>query len=204
VRVFSKQLVSVLAMYLRDAPFRSGAIMVSLVGSAGTAFILVSVLALANGVSHVVHGAGVGADNILLVTQLDAPLEMSSNLPDAEAGRIIGWVRGLTDDQTIVSPETVSLMDSLSRGGEAGAQLPGRGVGPAGPGLREDFRVTSGRMFTPGEFEVIVGRGLARDFGGLAIGDSVTGGAREWRIVGEFAAGGGPAESEIWMDLGKC
>ncbi len=67
--------------------------------------------------------------------------------------------------------------------------------------MREHFRIVAGRRFTPGKFEVIAGRRLARDFAGFRLGDAVTGAAQEWRIVGYFDDAGSASESEVWMDL---
>jgi putative ABC transport system permease protein len=56
-------------------------------------------------------------------------------------------------------------------------------------------------MFSEAEPQVIVGKAAAQQFGGLALGDSIKlgfGNDRPYKIVGRFAAGGGPMESEIW------
>ena len=42
-----------------------------------------------------------------------------------------------------------------------GGQRAAARVSAAAPNLRQDFEITEGRMFTPGTFEVIVGRGAA-------------------------------------------
>jgi putative ABC transport system permease protein len=60
---------------------------------------------------------------------------------------------------------------------------------------------TSGRIFTAGSREVLVGATAAKQFGGLEVGKTVQlgyGGDREYTVVGHFTAGGGPLESEIW------
>jgi putative ABC transport system permease protein len=67
--------------------------------------------------------------------------------------------------------------------------------------MRPGFRLVAGRTFRPGRYEVIVGRRLARDVAGLAIGETVTGSARDWEIVGTFENGGSLDESEVWSDL---
>jgi putative ABC transport system permease protein len=92
-------------------------------------------------------------------------------------------------------------VDTISRGGEAGAQVLARGISASGLKLRTKFRIIEGRLFTPGRLEVIVGRGLARDFAGLTPGTTLTGSTQEWAIVGIFEDGGGTGESEVWMDL---
>ena len=66
--------------------------------------------------------------------------------------------------------------------------------------MRQDFEITAGRMFTPGTFEIIVGRGAATEFAGLELGQTLQAGTTAWSVVGHFSDGGGVAESEIWTD----
>jgi putative ABC transport system permease protein len=47
---------------------------------------------------------------------------------------------------------------------------------------------------------VIVGRGARGQFAGLTVGSIVQSGKATWQVVGVFSAGGGAAETEIWVD----
>jgi putative ABC transport system permease protein len=67
--------------------------------------------------------------------------------------------------------------------------------------LRQDFRIVEGSMFTPGKFEVIVGRGAVKQFAGLTVGSKLRWGTTEWTVTGIFADRGSVAESEIWTDV---
>ena len=80
------------------------------------------------------------------------------------------------------------------------ANVPLRGVGAQAPKLRKNFRIAEGRHFTPGTFEVIVGRGATEQFAGLTVGNRVRWGTTEWNVVGIFEDGGSVAESEVWTD----
>jgi putative ABC transport system permease protein len=197
------QFVSVLLVCIRDWPARIGAVLVAVAGTAGTTFILVSVLAIANGVTDAIARAG--AKDLAIVVQRSAPLEMSSSLTEEDISAIRASMNHSSLSrplhESFVSPELVKMVDTISLGGEAGAQVVGRGIGPAGLRMREEFRIVEGRAFTPGTLEVVVGRHLAREFGGLEIGKTVTGEANDWVIVGVFEDGGGVSESEVWMDL---
>jgi putative ABC transport system permease protein len=199
VSSFIRQFSAIFGMHLRDAPTRLGALAISLAGAAGATFILVSILSIAHGVSAAAEHAG--SDATALITAQDAALESASTLQEAD----VTAIRDLLNDESlrgaIVSPELVSTVDSLARGGEAGAQVAARALGAEGMRMRRHFRIVEGRSFTPGKFEVIVGRRLARDFAGFRLGDQVTGAAQEWRIVGYFDEAGGVSESEVWMDL---
>jgi putative ABC transport system permease protein len=77
-----------------------------------------------------------------------------------------------------------------------------RGVDPASPKLRKDFTILpGGRYFQPGREECVVSRNIARRFKGAQLGAEFRVGEKEaYRVVGLFTAGGGAAESEVWVD----
>ena len=78
-----------------------------------------------------------------------------------------------------------------------------RGVDPVSPSLRPDFKIVEGqgRMFVPGKGECVASKSIARRFKGAALGEELVVGAKEkYRVVGVFTAGGGAAESEVWVD----
>jgi putative ABC transport system permease protein len=195
--------VTVLGAHLRDAPTRIGALSVAILGAAGTTFILVAAMSIANGLK--LATARAGSESMGIVISRDVSLEAAGSLSDADVMAVGDALNGRSilrnGTPGAASPELVMLMDTVSKGGEFGSQVLGRGIGPFGLRMRREFKVVAGRMFTPGTWEVIVGRQLARDFAGLTIGQSVTGSVREWKVVGIFEDGGGTGESEVWMDL---
>ena len=198
---FVSQLAALLELFLGDWPSSPGAVAVPLIGAAGATFILVSMFAISNGVRDTMTRAG--ADDVAIVLQRDATLETTSRLSDDELAAISDAMSDATLQVTgrkrTVSAELVQTVDTLSRGGESGAQVLARGLTPSGVKLRKGFRIVEGRMFSPGQYEVVVGRRLARDFAGLALGTTLTGAVQEWSIVGVFEEGGGAGESESFF-----
>ena len=81
------------------------------------------------------------------------------------------------------------------------ANVPIRGIEPAGLKVREEVSLVEGRMFRFGSNEVIVGRATHNLFVGLNVGDTVISGQNRWVVVGIFEANGGVAETEIWGDV---
>ena len=81
------------------------------------------------------------------------------------------------------------------------ANVPIRGIEPAGLKVREEVSLVEGRMFRFGSNEVIVGRATHNLFVGLNVGDTVISGQNRWVVVGIFKANGGVAETEIWGDV---
>ncbi len=55
-------------------------------------------------------------------------------------------------------------------------------------------------MFTPGNHEVIVGRGVQARMVGLEVGKPVAMPQGDWQIVGVFESGGDSHESELLTD----
>src|SRR6185503_11991686 len=80
------------------------------------------------------------------------------------------------------------------------ANVPMRGIEPAGMTSREEVSIVKGRMFTFGTNEVIVGRGAAGQFLGLDVDRTIVSGQNKWQVVGIFEADGAVSETEIWCD----
>jgi putative ABC transport system permease protein len=83
---------------------------------------------------------------------------------------------------------------------DAAANVPMRGIEPAGMTVREEVSLVQGRMFQFGTNEVIVGRAASGQFVSTNVGDTIVSGQNRWQVVGLFEADGGVAETEIWCD----
>jgi putative ABC transport system permease protein len=99
-----------------------------------------------------------------------------------------------------VSPELYQVVDVPLRSTGTGANVPLRGVSQSAAKLRQGFRIVQGRDFVPGNFEVIVGSGAARQFAGLEVGHTIRWGSTDWLVAGMFEDRGSVAQSEIWTD----
>ena len=90
---------------------------------------------------------------------------------------------------------TLPLKDG---GGEANVEV--RGVLPGVLDVRENVRLVDGRFFTPGLYEVLVGRNARLSYGGMELGQHIHIGPGTWTVVGHFDAGGSAFDSEVWTD----
>jgi putative ABC transport system permease protein len=61
-------------------------------------------------------------------------------------------------------------------------------------------KITSGRFFTPGLYEIVVGKHAAVAYEGLDLGKTVHIGPGAWKVVGILDAGGSAFDSEVWAD----
>jgi len=100
----------------------------------------------------------------------------------------------------MASREVVVLITLPKRESGVATNVTTRGVGAAGPALRPQLALRSGRMFRPGSSEIVVGRSIAERFSGVGLGERLRFGGREWTVVGTFDAGGGGFDSEVWGD----
>lgn len=193
------QIGAITAMNLRNMSQRASSSIVALVGIAGVVMVLIGVLSIKEGFRAVLELSG--AEDIAIVLRNGATDEMSSNLSQ-EQTRIIADAKQVARDAQgpLVSPELYVIVDvPLLRTGTA-ANVPLRGVGPQAEKLRQKFRIVEGRNFTPGKFEVIVGRGASLQFAGLTVGQRLRWGTTDWTVAGIFEDRGSVAESEIWTD----
>lgn len=193
------QIAAVTSLNVRNMSARATSSIVALVGIAGVVTVLIGVLSIGEGFRAVLDLAG--ADDVAIVLRAGATDEMGSGLTQQQT-RVIADTAGIARDSQgpIISPELYVIVDIPLKSTGTAANVPLRGVSQHAPDLRQDFEIVSGRMFTPGTSEVIVGRGAAQQFAGLEVGRRLRWGTNEWLVTGIFKDRGSVAESEIWAD----
>ncbi|HEY6642003.1 ABC transporter permease [Povalibacter sp.] len=195
----ASQIVAVTALNLSNLRQRVGSSIVALIGITGVVTVLIGVLSIAEGFRAVLDQSG--AADVAIVLRGGATDEMGSGLT-LEQTRLIADAPGVKRDANgaIASPELYVVVDVPLRTTGTAANVPLRGVSPNAGKLRDQFRIVEGRNFTPGKFEVIVGRGAVKQFKGLTVGSRLRWGTTEWVVTGLFADRGSVAESEMWTD----
>jgi putative ABC transport system permease protein len=131
-----------------------------------------------------------------------ADSEMTSGLEGADVD-VIKQAPGIrrSGQAPLASAELYVIIDLPKKSTpDAAANVPMRGIEPAGMPLREEVSLIEGRMFQFGTNEVIVGRGAKGQFMNLNVGDTIVSGQNRWQVVGVFEADGAVAETEIWCD----
>jgi putative ABC transport system permease protein len=193
------QAVSVTATGLRGLGQRVGSSLVAVVGVAGVVLVFVAVLSIAEGFARTLETTG--SPDTAIVLRSGSPDEMSSGLSREET-RVIAEKPGIrrAAGGPAASAELFVIVDLPLRATGTLANVPLRGVEPAAFAVRDEVRVVEGRMFETGRNEVIVGSGAAASFAGLEVGNTLTWGENEWRVVGRFDAAGTAPDSEIWTD----
>jgi putative ABC transport system permease protein len=162
--------------------------------------VLVVLIAMANGFRSALSATG-SPDNAI-VTQRGSTSELTSGISreNADALMVDDRVRRDAGGRPLASPELV-VVAALRRKDGADVNATVRGVTPLAFAVRTGLKVTEGRAFQPGLYEVIVGRKIYDRMAGMDIGRSFTLQRRAWKIVGVFDAEGSGFESEIWGDV---
>lgn len=193
------QIGSITKFGLMSIPQRRGAVAATVIGIAGVVAVLVGVLSIAAGFKQAM--AVSGAPDSAIVLRSGADSEMVSGF-SREQTRLIADSPGVARaaEGPLASAELFVIINLPKRATGTDANVPLRGVENAALKVRDQLKITEGRMFEWGRDEVIVGRGAAQEFAGLNVGSKIKVGRYEWPVVGTFTANGGVSESEIWTD----
>ena len=189
-----------LSYNVRSLYVRGTVTMLAIGGIALVIAVLVVLVAMANGFRLALSATG-SPDNAI-VTQRGSTSELTSGISRDNANVLAVDDRVLrgADGRPLASPELV-VVAALRRKDGADVNATVRGVTRAAFMVRTGIRVTLGRNFQPGLYEIIIGRKIYERMAGMEVGRSMTLQRREWNIVGVFDAGGGGFESEIWGDV---
>jgi putative ABC transport system permease protein len=195
------QIIAVTTINLKSIPQRTLLSLSTVVAVGLVVMVLLAFLAMANGFQRTI--ADSGSEDIGIVLRAGSRSEINSTVTRDQV-RLVedgpGVARG-GDGKPLVSPELYLVVDGVKHTTKTKANLPLRGIGEQGFALRKGIVITAGRMFNRGANEIVVGKGLVREFDGFDLGGTVAFGTTRWTVVGIFEADGSVFESEIWADL---
>ena len=195
-----KQILAITGMNIRTILQRSGASIVIIVGIAGSVAVMVSLLAMAEGLNKTISSTG--QDDRALIFREGSNSELSSGIAMTDLA-IIENTQGIkkSEDGPMIAAEIFTIIDVKKKGAVDTSNLPLRGVQEMSFKIRPELKIIEGVNFFPGRGEVIVGKGAASEFEGLEIGKPIKIRDSEWTVVGIFSTGGDVHESEVWADL---
>ena len=174
--------------------------LVAIVGIAGAVGVFIAMLALARGFQATLVSSG-QPDNVI-VEQAGADTEMTSAL-ELDAVHSIEnapYIKRQGQD-ALISPEVVVVANLQLRGPQGGdANVEVRGVATRVLSVRDNVHIVQGRFFTPGLYEIVVGKHATLAYAGLELGGTVRIGPGSWKVVGIFDSGGSAFDSEVWAD----
>ena len=195
-----KQILAITGMNIRTILQRSGASIVIIIGIAGSVAVMVSLLAMAEGLSKTI--ASTGQEDRALIFREGSNSEMSSGIAMTDLA-IIENTQGIkkSEDGPMIAAEIFTIIDLKKKGAVDTSNLPLRGVQEMSFKIRPELKIIEGKNFFPGKGEIIVGKGAANEYEGLELGNKIKIRDSEWAVVGIFSTGGDVHESEIWADL---
>jgi putative ABC transport system permease protein len=195
------QIAAITGLNLRSIPDRWTSSLVIVVGLAGVVAVFCALLAMSAGFASTLQASG-RTDNAIVLrggsgAELNSGLDRDSMLLAREAP----GVRKGADGKPLASAEVIVIAE-LVRQGDAnnGANITVRGVEPNAFVLRPQLKIVEGRAFKPGLRELVVGRGVTRQFQGAELGKVLRMRGSDWTVVGIFESGDA-YESELWGDV---
>ena len=201
-----KQILAITAMNVRSIPERWGPSLVIVIGLAGVVAVFTALLAMANGFSSTLQSAGRAENAIVLRGQSGAELNSGFGGDSVRLIALGPGIRKDADGRPLAAGEMMVITELQKKNDpdpQAVANVTLRGVEAASFAIRPQLRITSGRRFESGKREVVVGAGIARQFAGTGLGDTLRMRGSDWTVVGHFEAGDAN-DSEIWVDLGTA
>lgn len=147
--------------------------------------------------------AATGSYNNAVVTQRGSLSELTSwiNIGNAQTIMSDPRIARDSDGSALASCEIVIIAAKPKKTDNQPANITLRGVTPEAFKVRTNVKVVEGRMFTPGLFEIIVGKKISDRVNGLNVGDTLRVQRKEFKVVGLFTAEDSSFESEMWGDL---
>ena len=197
---FIRQVLLVTNMNLRSVLERSGSSLVIIVGIAGSVAVMVSLLAMAEGLSSTISSTG--EEDRVIILRDGSSSELSSGVAMTELDTVSSspGIKSI-DGEPMIAAELFAIIDLKKKGAESTSNLPIRGVQSASFRIRPEVDIIEGRNFTTGTAEIIVGKGANNQYEGLEIGDQIKVRDSFATVVGIFSSNGDVHESEIWADL---
>ena len=197
---FISQVFSITKMNLQSVLQRSGASIVIIVGIAGSVAVMVSLLAMAEGLNSTISNTG--QEDRVIILRDGSSGELSSGLGMQEVDIILNSP-GVKEENgdPLVAGEIFAIIDLKKKGADSTSNLPFRGVQQASFKIRPELEIVSGRNFNTGTAEVIIGKGAHDQYEGVELGDQIKIRDGFVTVVGIFTTGGDVHESEVWGDL---
>jgi len=195
-----RQVYTVTGLSIKSIPGRVGTSLVAIAGAAGVVAVLVAVLALSEGFSNAIEATG--QSDHALILRSGANTELASELRRS-AIDVIRTAPGIAQlkKQALVVPQLVTVLNVPNQSTSTMANISLRGVTRDIYQLLGDFQIIEGRKPVLGTKELIVGRAVASELGGMEVGNIIGSGVNAWAVVGIFSDNGSVRESEVWADL---
>ena len=191
-----------IAYNLRNLVVRKTTTIMTALGITLTVAVLLSVLALVNGLQTAFQSSGDPLQ--ILVMRKGSNAELSSGVT-REVFQDLKSMAGIAraNNEPMASLEMVTVINLPSVDSPEGMNVTLRGILPIGIQMREGLKLQDGRWFRAGQREVVVGKSIARRYPGAQLGKKLRFGRGDWEVVGVMDGGQSAVNSEIFGDLNQ-
>jgi putative ABC transport system permease protein len=188
---------------VRNLVVRKTTTIMTALGIALTVAVLLSVMALVEGLRTAFKATS--NPTHILITRKGATSELVSGVTRTtfQTLKAKPGIARSKSGEPMASLEMVTVIALPTADNPSGNNINLRGVSPIGIEIRDGLKVESGRWFTPGRREVVVGKGIAERYPGVAIGNKLHFGKGDWEVVGIMSQGTSAINSELWVDLNQ-
>ena len=176
---------------------------ITIAGIALVVFVFAAVLMMADGIQQTLSSTG-SNDNVV-ITRKSSSGEITSIIDRATAD-LISTMPMIQKDETgkpLLTSDAVTIINAPKKDGGGLSNLAVRGVSENALKIRNKITIISGRMFTFGARELIVGKAIEERFSNIAIGNTIKFAGDNWVIVGIMDAEKSAFESELWCDANQ-
>lgn len=187
---------------LRNLVVRKTTTLMTVAGIALTVAVLVSSLALVNGLRTTFANTGNPLQILALRKGGNSELGSSVSRESYELLRTMSGIARNSSNEPMASLEMVQVINLPSVDDPKGMNVTLRGLLPVGIAMR-NVHLASGRWFQAGHREIVVGKSIALRYPDAQLGRRLRFGKGEWLIVGIMNGGQSALNSEIWGDLNQ-
>ena len=176
---------------------------ITIAGIALVVFVFAAVLMMADGIQQTLSSTG-SNDNVV-ITRKSSSGEITRIIDRATAD-LISTMPMIQKDETgkpLLTSDAVTILNAPKKDGGGLSNLAVRGVSENALKIRNKITIISGRMFTFGARELIVGKAIEERFSNIAIGNTIKFAGDNWVIVGIMDAEKSAFESELWCDANQ-
>jgi len=192
-----------IAYNVRNLVVRRATSIMTALGIGLTVAVLVSTMALVEGLNQAFQSAGDPLRLIVMRKGSTAELNSAVTRTIFQDLKFKNGIARSNAGEPMASLEMVTVVNLPSVDNPDGSNITLRGLMPVGIEMRSAFRLQEGRWFEPGKREMTVGKSIAKRFPDARLGGQLRIGRGEWRIVGVFDAGPSASNSEIFADLNQ-
>jgi putative ABC transport system permease protein len=189
---------------LRNLVVRKTTTLMTAAGIGLTVSVLVSSLALVNGLRTAFANTGNALQILVLRKGGTSELGSAVSREGFAQLRSMNGIARSKSGEPMVSLEMVQVINlpSVDNSQGRGMNVTVRGLSPAGIDMR-NVRLISGRWFEAGRREIVVGKSVAKRYPQAQIGRRLRFGRGDWEVVGVMDGGQSAVNSEMWGDLNQ-